>query len=167
MLRIRSANFCMLLPQLIWLLSNAFFGISKVPLGSVSLARSSTHLTAFSDADWAGNPDDRRSTTGGCIFLGCNLISWLSKKEPTVSRPNTVRWHWLLLNSLGCNIFLKTLVSFFLRHLCCFATMLVLLIWLSILSFMLGPSTLKYTITSSVNVLRGELFALVMFQALA
>ena len=33
-------------------------------------------LCAFSDADWAGDPTDRRSTTGYCFILGSFLISW-------------------------------------------------------------------------------------------
>jgi len=37
-------------------------------------------LRAYSDADWAGDPSDRRSTTGFCIFLGDSFISWRSKK---------------------------------------------------------------------------------------
>jgi hypothetical protein len=43
-------------------------------------------LTAYSDADWASCPDSRRSTSGFCVYLGKNLISWSSKRQTTVSR---------------------------------------------------------------------------------
>ena len=37
-------------------------------------------LARYLDADWAGCIDDRKSTSGGCFYLGNNLVSWMSKK---------------------------------------------------------------------------------------
>ena len=42
-------------------------------------------LVGYSDADWAGSVDDRKSTSGGCFYLGNNLVSWMSKKQNSVS----------------------------------------------------------------------------------
>ncbi|KAJ4753844.1 polyprotein [Rhynchospora pubera] len=52
-------------------------------------AGSPLDINAYCDADWAGCPVDRRSTTGFCIYLGKNLVSWSAKKQPTVSRSST------------------------------------------------------------------------------
>lgn len=43
-------------------------------------------LHAFCDADWGSDPDDRRPTSGTCVFLGKTLISYWAKKQPVKSR---------------------------------------------------------------------------------
>ncbi|XP_012700229.1 uncharacterized protein LOC105914105 [Setaria italica] len=75
---------------------------------------SSTLVSAFLDADWAGCIDDRKSTGGFAVFLGNNLISWSARKQPTVSRSSTeaeykaianataeVMWVQILLREIG------------------------------------------------------------------
>ncbi|CAL9013560.1 unnamed protein product [Prunus brigantina] len=57
------------------------------------------HLQAYSDADWAGDLNTRRSTTGFVIFLGNNPISWQSKKQGSVSRSSTEAEYRALANT--------------------------------------------------------------------
>jgi hypothetical protein len=55
-------------------------------LGLQLLASPTPSITAYTDADWAGCPDTRRSTSGFAIFLGDSLVSWSSKRKAMVSR---------------------------------------------------------------------------------
>ncbi|XP_057985369.1 uncharacterized mitochondrial protein AtMg00810-like, partial [Hevea brasiliensis] len=72
------------------------------------------NVECFSDADWAGSKVDRRSTTGYCVFVGGNLVSWKSKKQSVVSRSSAeseyramaqsvceVMWIFQLLDETG------------------------------------------------------------------
>ena len=85
-------------------------------------SHSSLTLQTYSDADWAGDPTDRRSTTRYCFLLGDYLISWRSKKQIVVARSSieveykaleatTAELIWLrwLLQDLGvdCSIVIK------------------------------------------------------------
>jgi hypothetical protein len=66
-------------------------GFLKHTLGvGLSIRQSSSIMVrAFSDADWAGCTDDRKSTGVFDVFLGPNLISCCAKKQKTVSRSST------------------------------------------------------------------------------
>ncbi|XXG40079.1 hypothetical protein AAC387_Pa01g0881 [Persea americana] len=57
-------------------------------------------LQAFCDADWAGSPHDRRSTSGFCVFLKPNSVSWSSKKHTTVAQSSTKAEYCCLARSL-------------------------------------------------------------------
>lgn len=57
-----------------------------VSLGLHLRASAALDLHAYTDADLAGCPDTRRSTSSFCVFLDDALISWSSKRQATVSR---------------------------------------------------------------------------------
>ncbi|KAH9667197.1 retrovirus-related pol polyprotein from transposon RE1 [Citrus sinensis] len=43
-------------------------------------------LIAYTDADWTTDPNDRRSISGYCVYLGDNLVAWSSRKQGIVAR---------------------------------------------------------------------------------
>ena len=46
-------------------------------------------LSICSDVDWANCMDERKNTIGGVFFLGDSLVSWLSKKQGSISLSTT------------------------------------------------------------------------------
>ncbi|GJT48569.1 ribonuclease H-like domain-containing protein [Tanacetum coccineum] len=71
---------------------------------------STTDLVAYSDADWAGCPTTRRSTSGYCVFLGNNLLSWSSKRQPTLSRSSVEAEYWGVANAVAETCWLRNLL---------------------------------------------------------
>ncbi|KAL0559630.1 hypothetical protein IC582_004245 [Cucumis melo] len=74
-------------------------------------SRSFLVLFGFSDADWTGDPIDRRSTTGYYFYLGDALISWYSKKQSVVSRFSTKSKYHALANATSKLLWLRWLLT--------------------------------------------------------
>lgn len=68
-------------------------------------------LEGFSDASRGDDSDDRRSTSGYCVFLGGNLISWGSKKQQVVSRSIAEAEYRSLAHVITEMIWIQSLLS--------------------------------------------------------
>nr|GFD27112.1 ribonuclease H-like domain-containing protein [Tanacetum cinerariifolium] len=72
-------------------------------------------LVAYSDTDWAGCPTTRLSTSGYCVFLGNNLLSWSANRQPTLSRSSAEVEYRGVANVVAETCWLRNLL---LQHQC-------------------------------------------------
>ncbi|XP_062100016.1 uncharacterized mitochondrial protein AtMg00810-like [Humulus lupulus] len=71
---------------------------------------STSTLVSYTDVDWGGCPDTRRSTFGYCVFLGDNLISWSSKPHATLSRSSAEAEYRGVANVVSESCWLRNLL---------------------------------------------------------
>ncbi|TQD71452.1 hypothetical protein C1H46_043006 [Malus baccata] len=78
--------------------------------GIIMKNNGSNHILAYTNADWAGNALDRKSTTGFCTFVGGNLVTWKSKKQIVIAR-SSAEAEYRAMTSTACElIWLKCLL---------------------------------------------------------
>nr|KYP42216.1 hypothetical protein KK1_036356 [Cajanus cajan] len=73
--------------------------------------RGHTDIVGYSNADWASDASDRRSTSSYCVFMCGNLVSWKSKKQSFVARSNTKTEYRAMTHTTCELLWLKFLIQ--------------------------------------------------------
>jgi hypothetical protein len=62
---------------------------------------SCSDLVVYTDVDWVGCPDTRRSISGYVMFLGDNLVSWSTKRQTIISRSSVEAEYHVVINDVA------------------------------------------------------------------
>ncbi|RVW98396.1 Retrovirus-related Pol polyprotein from transposon RE1 [Vitis vinifera] len=87
------------------------FAVSAVRKGLFFRKTENRDTEVYSDADWAGNIIDRRSTSGYCSFVWGNLVTWRSKKQSVVARSSAEAEYRALAQGICEGIWIKRVLS--------------------------------------------------------
>ncbi|XP_059075101.1 secreted RxLR effector protein 161-like [Cryptomeria japonica] len=82
-----------------------------IDFGIVYTNHLNVELTGYSNSDWAGDPDDCKSTTGYAFSIGSGVVSWSNKKQSTISLSSTEAEYKALCNATFQAIWLKSLLE--------------------------------------------------------
>ncbi|KAG6610908.1 Retrovirus-related Pol polyprotein from transposon TNT 1-94 [Phytophthora cinnamomi] len=107
------AKFCEYYNKSHWVAAKRILKYLKTTqdLGLVFNGRTKGELFGYADANWAGDLDTRRSTTGYVFFLNGSAISWKSKRQPTVATSSTEAEYMVLYNATQEAVWLRQLLK--------------------------------------------------------
>ncbi|XP_057540564.1 uncharacterized mitochondrial protein AtMg00810-like [Amaranthus tricolor] len=105
-------------------------------------------LLSYTDADWGGCPDTRRSTSGYRVFLGDNLISWSAKRQPTVSKSSAEAEYRCVANAVSETCWIHNL----LLELHCPITTTTLVYWDNVSAVYLASNPVHHQRTKHIEI---------------
>jgi hypothetical protein len=117
-------------------------------------------MIGYCDADWVGSADDKKSTSGGCFFLGNNRIFWFSKKQNCVSLSTAEAEYIAAGSSCSELVWMKKMLKEYNVEqdvLTVYCENLILSIFQKILFNLAEQSTLTFDIISSEILLKKRL----------
>ncbi|XP_071712767.1 uncharacterized mitochondrial protein AtMg00810-like [Rutidosis leptorrhynchoides] len=117
-------------------------------LGLQLFSSSTCSLVAYSDADWAGCPSTRRSTSGYCVFLGNNLLSWSSKRQHTRSRSSAEAEYRGVANAVAETCWIRNL----LRELHCLLSSATLVYCDNVSAFYMSGNPVQHQRTKHIEI---------------
>ena len=107
------ANFCERYGKSHWSAAKRILKYLKKTqdLSIMFCGNSKGELIGFDDANWAGDLETRRSTTGYVFFLNSGVVSWNSKRQPTVATSSTEAEYMSLYSATQEVIWLRLLLK--------------------------------------------------------